>query len=59
MTDVTDQYSPSHHSPRRICRQGKKVWLQKQPMDLCASESEDHEHGVGAGVNATLLSETL
>ena len=28
-------------------------------MDLCASENEDHEHGMGAGVSTTLLSDTL
>ena len=28
-------------------------------MNLCASDNEDREHGVGAGVNATILSETL
>ena len=26
---------------------------------LCACDSEDREHGVGAGVNDTILSETL
>ena len=26
---------------------------------LCACYSEEREHGVGAGVNATMLSETL
>ena len=36
-----------------------KVWLRENPMDLCACESEEHEHGVGAGVNSTLLSDTL
>jgi hypothetical protein len=33
-----------------------KVWLRKKPMDLCACESEEREHGVGAGANTTLLS---
>jgi hypothetical protein len=28
-------------------------------MDLCVCESEDHEYGVGVGVNTTLLSDTL
>jgi hypothetical protein len=28
-------------------------------MDLCASEGEGREHGVGAGANTTLLSDTL
>ena len=28
-------------------------------MDLCVYESEEHEHGVGGGVNTTLLSDTL
>jgi hypothetical protein len=28
-------------------------------MNLCGSDNEDREHGVGAGVNATILSETL
>jgi hypothetical protein len=26
---------------------------------LCACDSEDREHGVGAGVNATMLSERI
>ena len=26
---------------------------------LCACDSEEREHGVGAGVNSTILSETL
>ena len=28
-------------------------------MDLCACEIEEHEHGVGDGVNSTLMSDTL
>ena len=28
-------------------------------MNLCACDSEEREHGVGVGVNATMLSETL
>jgi hypothetical protein len=28
-------------------------------MNLCACDSEEREHGVGAGVNATKLLETL
>ncbi len=28
-------------------------------MNLCACDSEEREHGVGACVNATMLSETL
>ena len=28
-------------------------------MDLCAFENEEPEHGVGSGVNSTLLSDTL
>ena len=28
-------------------------------MDLCACESEEHTHGVGAGANTTLLSDAL
>ena len=36
-----------------------KVWLRKKPIDLCACESEEREHGVGAGANSTLLSDTL
>jgi hypothetical protein len=31
----------------------------KKNMNLCACDSEECEHGVGAGVNATMLSETL
>ena len=29
-----------------------------KPMDLCAREREDHEYGMGAGANSTLLSDT-
>jgi hypothetical protein len=36
-----------------------KVWLRKKTMDLCVCESEEREHGVSAGVNATLMSDTL
>jgi hypothetical protein len=36
-----------------------KVWLRKKPMDLCACESEEREHGLGVGVNTTLMSDTL
>ena len=32
-----------------------KVWLRKKTMDLCAREIEEHEHGVGAGVNTSLF----
>jgi hypothetical protein len=28
-------------------------------MNLCVSDSEEREHGVGAGVNDTMLLETL
>jgi hypothetical protein len=28
-------------------------------MDLCVSESEEYEDGVGTGVNTTLLPDTL
>ena len=28
-------------------------------MDLCVYESEEHDHGVGDGVNSTLLSDIL
>ena len=28
-------------------------------MNLCACDSKEREHGVGGGVNATVLSETL
>ena len=34
-------------------------WFRKKPMDLCACEIEEHEHGVGDGVNSTLMSDTL
>ena len=37
----------------------KASWFRKKPMDLCGYESEDHEHGVGTGVNSTLLSDTI
>ncbi len=36
-----------------------KVWLRKKTMDLCACESDDHEHGVGTCVNTTLMSYTI
>ncbi len=35
-----------------------KVWLRKKTMDLCACESEEHDHEVGAGVNAIIMSDT-
>ena len=50
------RYTIVNRSRRICCRRGK-VWLQKKPMDLCACESEEHEHGVGAGVDTTLLSD--
>jgi hypothetical protein len=28
-------------------------------MNLCECDNEEREHGVGAGVNATMMSETL
>jgi hypothetical protein len=33
--------------------------LRKSPIDLCVCESEEREHGVVAGVNSTLMSDTL
>ena len=33
----------------------RRVW----DCMLCVCDSEEREHGVGAGVNATMLSETL
>ena len=33
--------------------------LRKKPINLCACNSEERERWVGAGVNATMLSETL
>ena len=36
-----------------------KVGLRKNPIDLCACESEEREDGVGVGANSTLLSDTL
>ena len=36
-----------------------KVWFRKKTIDLCASESEEREHGVGAGVNAITRSDLL
>jgi hypothetical protein len=42
------------------CATGRsKVWLRKKHVDLCLSENEESEHVVGAGVNTTLLSDTL
>ncbi len=43
---------------RRICRQGKGLVV-KKPMDLCGRESEDHDHGVGSGVNVIIMSDVL
>ncbi len=34
-----------------------RVWRVVVCM-LCACDSEDRDHGVGAGVNATMMSET-
>ena len=36
-----------------------KVWFRKKPIDLWASESEEREHGVAAGVNAIIRSDVL
>ena len=33
--------------------------FRKKPMNLCVSDSEECEHGVGSDVNTTILSETL
>ena len=33
--------------------------LRKKPMNLCVYDREEREHGVGTGVNATMMSETL
>ena len=35
------------------------VRLWKKPMNLCSSDSEQRERGVGTGVNVTMLSETI
>jgi hypothetical protein len=43
----------------RICCHKVKGLVPKKPMDLCVFESEDHECGVGVGVNTALLSDTL
>ena len=37
----------------------RSFWFRKNPMNLCACDSEEREHGVGAGVKPTMLSETL
>jgi hypothetical protein len=37
----------------------EKGWFRKKTMDLCVCESEESEHGVCAGPNTTLLSDTL
>ena len=36
-------------------------YLKKKPCvkKLCGDESEEHEHGMGTGVNTTLLSDIL
>ena len=36
-----------------------KIWMRKKAMDLCACESEEREHGVGAGVNGIITSDVL
>ena len=51
------RYTIVSRSPR-ICRKDKGL-VPKKPMDLCECESEEHEHGVDAGVSTTLLSDTL
>ena len=35
--------------------QGQGFGGEKKTMDLCACEIEEREHGVGAGVNDTLM----
>jgi hypothetical protein len=35
------------------------IWFRKNSMDLCTYEREEREHGVGPGVNTTLVSDTL
>jgi hypothetical protein len=52
------RYTIVKWSRRICCRKGKGL-IAKKPMDLCACESEKHEHGVIADVNTTLLSDTL
>ena len=36
-----------------------KVWFRKKTMDLCTSNIEEDEDGVGPCVNGTLLQDTL
>ena len=43
----------------RICFRKDKGLVVKKTMNLCVSESEEYEDGVGPGVNSTLLSDTL
>ncbi len=43
----------------RMCYLKDKGVVGKKPMDLCACESEEYTDGVGAGVNTTLVSDTL
>ncbi len=37
----------------------EKFRFRKKHMNLCGCNSEEREHGVGPGVNATVLSETV
>ncbi len=46
------------HKTRRICRQGVLV-VKKKNVNLCGSDIEEREDGVGTGVNSTVFSETL
>ncbi len=39
--------------------QGSFGWKKKHEPVYCSYDSEENEYGVGAGVNATILSETL
>ena len=51
-----------HYSQRvsqNLLPQGQRFGCGKKTIDLCACESEEREHGVGAGANSTLLSDTL
>ncbi len=43
-----------------MCHEGRGLAVsEKKTMNLCACESEEHEHGVGADVNSIIMSDVL
>ena len=63
---ITDKTKTSREGGKRCrCYERRRAKLEEiedshtKPMNLCAYENEDHEDGVGVGVNSTLMSDTL